>query len=208
MEITKKTKLIEGLKRAGIVYVATLALLTGLFLFSNNRAQVYSDQITSSEQETAITSTKLSDLEDKIIEIKEASKIWEKLNKKGEKRNGLEIDNFQTMLTALKKHYQISDKTDINMTPPTEVDGAYKKSTTAIISSTITVTTSAVSDEILLQFVDALLKNAPGFITIQSLEMTKKDDLTQDVISKATKGDLANLVEAKIVFSWKDFKDL
>jgi cell division protein FtsL len=208
MEITKKTNLIATLKKAGIIYLVTLVIFTGLFLFSNNKAQVYLDNISFSEQQISSTNSQLSELENKIKEIKEASKILEKLNKRGGKHNGLEIDDFQSILNDLRKHYQISDKIDINMSSPTIVDGIYKKSTTTIVSSTITLNVSGISDEILLQFVDSLLKNAPGFISVESLEMTKKYSLTQDVITKVTKGDLTNLVEAKIVFSWKDFKDL
>jgi hypothetical protein len=208
MEITKKTNLIASLKKAAIIYVITFILFAGLLLFSNNRTDLYSYEISVSEQETSRTSADLSDLENKIREIREASKIWAKLNQTKEKHNGLEIDNFQTILTDLKKHYRISDKTDINMTSPTEVNGAYKKSTTTVVSSKITLTTSGASDEILLQFIDSLVKNVPGFIAIESLEMNKKNDLTKDVISKIARGEKVNPVEAKIVFSWKDFKDL
>jgi len=208
MEIEKKTIIISKIKKSLIIYLILIAISAGLFWGINLKLNDLNDQITISQNKTNDQRDKLTELENKIRDIVEASKLWEKLNNKGEKRNGVEIDAFRILLSNLTKYYQINEKVDVSLTNPVEVVDANKKSSTIIVETIVSLSVSGISDELLLKFLDSLIKNTPGFIRIDSLEMNRKSLINQDVIMDAKKGKFDNLVDMKIIFNWRDFKDL
>lgn len=208
MNSTKKNNIVARLKKALIIYTITIIIITIVSVLLNKISESYSKNINSMNQDIDNKNNQLLDLQNKITEVKKGLKIWDVLYGKSVKHNGLEIDNFQAMLTNLQEYYQIDDKIDLSMTSPVEMQGLYKTNNTAVVYSTVNLKISAISDEILLQFIDSIIKNSPGFISLQSIEISKKSELTDTIILKASHGDFVNLTEAIATFIWKDFKDL
>jgi hypothetical protein len=112
------------------------------------------------------------------------------------------------LLNELEKYFNLVGSVDVNLTPPAELSDTYKTETTVVMASTVTLKFAGLSDELLFGFIDSLIKNFPGFINIQSLSMQRKNPLTNDIIARAAKGDFEDMVDATLIFTWKEFKDL
>ncbi len=204
----KKQLLIQQLKRQIIIWAVIFGLIVGAIAYSKKN---FTDVVAQkSNEENNIMSMKvdLAALQNKIKSINEQLKLWDTINNKTHKRQGLEIDKFKTILLDLQSYYNLNNKVNVNITSPSELTDTYREKTTVIESSTITLTINASSDLVVFAFVDALTKNIPGFLHYQSLIINRNLDLTNEIISDASKGIEDTLVQATVVLVWRDFKDL
>jgi hypothetical protein len=204
----KKQLLIQQLKRQIIIWAVIFSLILGAIAYSKKN---FTDAVAQkSNEENNIMNMKvdLAALQNKIKSINEQLKLWDTINNKTHKRQGLEIDKFKTIILDLQSHYNLNNKVNVNITSPSELTDTYREKTTVIESSTITLTINATSDLVILAFVDALTKNIPGFLHYQSLVINRNLDLTNEIIIDASKGIEDTLVQATVVLVWRDFKDL
>jgi hypothetical protein len=208
MNISKSDILLKRLKKFSLIYLSLTIICCALYyLICNSIDQAVLDKSTIQQSITsAITNS--NNLEAKIRDTKQASNLWRQLNENNKTRNGLKIDQAKILLKNLEKYYYLNKAVDVNLTPPTELSDMYKKETTVVMSSLVTLKFAGVSDELLLGFTDSILKNFPGFISVQSFIMERKEPITIDVTNKAAAGSFENIVEATLVFNWRDFKDL
>jgi hypothetical protein len=203
----KKHLLLQQLKTLMIfISVLFLIALGGVSYSKKTFSNVSAKKISEEDSIIAIKSD-LSTLQNKMRAINDQLKLWNTINSKAKKRQGLQIDQFKTILTDLQEHYNLGNKININITSPTELNDIYRAKTTVIESSTITLTINALNDIVVLAFIDSLIKNTPGFLNYQSLVINRNLDLNNEVISDAAKGVEDTLVQATVVLIWRDFKD-
>ncbi len=208
MEIAKSALLFNRIKKFAIIYIIFGTISMTAYYISNeliDKANADKDAI---EKEISQTNSDATNIESKARDVKEASKLWRQLNESGVKRDGLEIDQAKILLNELEKYFNLVGSVDVNLTPPAELSDTYKTETTVVMASTVTLKFAGLSDELLFGFIDSLIKNFPGFINIQSLSMQRKNPLTNDIIARAAKGDFEDMVDATLIFTWKEFKDL
>ena len=76
-----------------------------------------------------------------------------------------------------------------------------------MVSSTVTLTFEAISDQYAMSFVDAVKKELPGYVKILSLRINKLDGINEQVIIQASRGEFPSLVKARLQFLWRDLKE-
>ena len=153
--------------------------------------------------------TNITSLENKSKEVKDAKKLAERLSTITAKSDGLAIDKVKILIKALEKKYYLSKPIEVNLAPPVELGDLYKTSTTTVMASTMDLKLSGMSDELLLEFIDALMKNCPGFVRLNSLQLTRKNDVIDSLKTESNKQpELPILVEGAIQIDWKDFKSI
>lgn len=144
----------------------------------------------------------------KIQEVKEAQELWENLNKGGRKREGLQLDEASLFIDHLKQRFEKISKIDIDLSPPEELDNAYKTASTVIMSSTVTLRVSALTDDIIFSIINNVINNFPGFININSFSIDRRADITNENLKQIRAGNFPDLVYAEMIFAWRDFKDI
>jgi hypothetical protein len=153
--------------------------------------------------------SEVSSLETKIREAREAHVLWERLNQRERKGDGLEIDKAKEVLHDLEIQYPFPKPISVDLSTPIELANLYKTDNAVIVSSTVTLKFSGLSDEIILRFIESATSNLPGFVKPRSLNLLRQINLDDTVLAKISQHkEMPDVVTGEFVFEWQDFKYL
>ena len=112
-------------------------------------------------------------------------------------------------LLKLKNSYKLNSL-DLSLTPPTELkDGAFKRDSVMAISSKVTLKFDAASDELIFSFVDDLINHFPGYVRVESIDITRSGEITETMLSQViAQGTAPSLVNGTLVFEWVKLKHI
>ncbi|MCD6035569.1 MAG: hypothetical protein K0R63_1310 [Rickettsiales bacterium] len=145
----------------------------------------------------------------KLIEEKknfaDSIKLWERLNDKSKRLEGLKIDEGKQWLEDAKSRYHLGEMV-IELTPPEKLGSLYETETSFVEASTVSLRFSALSDEYALSFVDSILHDLPGYVKIEYLKISRSQDLNHDSLLRISKGEKPALVLGELTFKWQELK--
>jgi hypothetical protein len=198
----KKLLIIQLSVCGGIILVAML-----LYYWLDNKKQTDLQQSGVLQGEISGLYVKLNAINKKAKEIKEATKLWQRLNEKHKKREGLKIDSIKKTFDQFKKRYRLSEA-NLDLSTPVELVDIYKTDTTVVVSSEVTVKFKAITDEYVFSFIDAVLKELPGYVKVEMLQMSRTGEVNDDLLRRISKGENPELVAGSMTFQWRDLKDI
>jgi cell division protein FtsL len=207
--VTDKINILKRkLIKLGVVNLVVVVVCLAVTYWSSAAKDSAIQHNTKLADEISALQVKKSALENKIQDLKAAAKLWDTLNIKNKKREGLQIDTAKSLLKQYEKHYYLSAPVTVSLSTPTELSDVYKTPSTVVIASEVSLKLSGLKDSYLLEFVDALFKNLPGFAKVKSFAIERNGVITNEVLSRVAQGELPSLVSIDLVFSWRDFKDI
>jgi len=110
-------------------------------------------------------------------------------------------------LQELKERYRLSNL-DMSLTAPAELAGEMKKDKISGASSKVTLKFSALTDELALSFIDALIAEFPGYVRIDFLSMKRNGgEINDAMLSKVRAGTMPSIIDVTLVFYWIKLKD-
>jgi len=206
----KFTKLRNILIRNIIIYLIVFVVIGLIYSQLVDKRDSDAQKRDMVQNEVTVLDNKLNALNKKVSDVKEATKLWQRLNEKNKKREGLKIDSIKKILDDLKKRYKlVQTDADIDLSTPVELADIYKTETTVVVASKVTLKFRTITDEYAFSYVDALMKELPGYVKIQNLLLTRTNTpLTDDLLQRISKGEIPELVEGSITFDWRDLKDV
>lgn len=148
---------------------------------------------------------KLEGLNKKTLELADSIKIWESFSDEDKKLEGLRINDAKEILDKLQKKYLLNS-VKTSFSKPDEIGNDYKTETVAVISSIVTTSFNAISDEYVYNFVYELSKKLPGYVQIKNLTITKPNTVTKETLKKISVGEDVTVVPVNLDFYWHDLK--
>lgn len=155
--------------------------------------------------QTGSLSDQLLTLKNKAAEIAEATKIWQQIPERNKKMSGLKLDDVKNKLADAAKIYQINDLV-IDLSTPVELPDPYKTKSAVTLSSDVTLKFGSINDENILIFVDSVLKEIPGYVTVKSFKMLKQGEISDEMLDNIRKGLKPSIVTGELSFQWRDLK--
>lgn len=194
----------ELLKKFGI-YLVILIISTIFTVYLGGVSDDYQKKHTWLENDINELKRKLDGMNKKTLEFSEAVGTWEALPEEDKNLQGLRINDAKETLDKLQVKYKLSAfKTSFSK--PEELVGDYQTDTVSMVSSIITISFNAISDEHVYNFVSEISKNFPGFVQIKSLSLNKPVAITKELLKKISAGEDVNILAVSLDFYWHDLK--
>ena len=190
-----------------VIALSISAVIFATYIYLNGKEEdILQHQIAAKKKVSALQD-RLQLMKKKEKEITEAITLYQRLNDNVKRGDGLNVETFQKTLEDLRDRYKLT-QIIVDFTKPVNLEDIYKTDTTVVVSSTVTLKFSGISDEYLLSFVEALTKELPGYVKIHRLMLSRTSDLTDDLLHKISKGENVDLVSGEMTFMWRDLKDV
>lgn len=186
----------------GILFVMFFILVTLRYeriSLKNKRQSIIS--------ETSADKIQLANLQTRAAEIANATEVWGALPEKNKNVSGLLIDQSKNVFDTNAKLYYITG-VEVNFSTPTQLAGEYKKDTTAVISSDVTMKFKGLSDQYLVSFVEGVMNGLPGYKIFYSLKLSRQSIFSPATFEKIKKGEETSMVVGELRFQWNDLQDL
>lgn len=200
---TKQLK--NGLIIRLVVYVVLLigAALVIVYLTRTN------DEVTRKrdwlKNDIRSLNSKLEGLNKKTLEFSEAVQTWESMGESEQKLSGLRINDAKDVLDKLSTKYKLSE-VNTSFSKPEELKNKFVADTVAVISSNVTISFKGLTDEYAMRFVEALIREFPGYIQIRTLSLTQMQEINKDVLRLIAKGEQPQIIKGNLDFFWRDLK--
>lgn len=151
--------------------------------------------------------SKLAGLNRKTLAFSKGVKIWEGFSEEKRALNGLRITKAQHILKNLEKRYKLTN-VNIYVSKPESLENAGTTETVELVSSKVNISFRALTDAYVLAFIAALEKEMPGYVQINTFNMSRANLVTKEVLRQILDGKLPGLVNANLEFVWTDFHNI
>lgn len=203
-------KIIE-LRKKIIFNIATSAVAIAVFcgcLFYNS---VKTTQLKKAAEaitlETSQIQAQAEELQSKTLDIKKYLAIWENLDEKRKSTNGIKMDEVNLLLSSNAIKYNVSSPTIKVTLPETLTNGIFNTSTITTSFSVVDLEFKALDDRRALSFVNDFTNSLPGYVVINSVEIKKDKNYSNEDLIAISSGQGSGIVDGKITFSWYAFRD-
>lgn len=207
MRINKFSKLKNKLQLFVILNIIFIVIALSAYLGINYYKNLIENNKLAIKSDILTTKKRLADLKTQLSEVEDARKFWEKSEDLNNAHNGLQLDDAYSIIKHFQEKYNILNL-QIHLSSPIDLGKEYHSSSAMIVSSEVTLSFGAMSDENAFQFVDALLNNFPGFKLVKSFKITKKVEFSQELLRQVRSGNKPSVVVGELLFEWRDFKDI
>lgn len=208
MQVAQYNKLKTRTRNLIIIYIIIVIIGIKITIDIYNRVELSTNQQANVKKDIVNINQTISETEIKIKEIKESYKLWDKLAKNNKVQKGLEIDKAKSFLTNLEKRFKLSTPIDVMLSPPVQLKDVYETKTTVVVSSEVNLKLAAPTDEIIMNVIDSIIQNYPGFVSLKFFSLEKKSLLNDEIINKISRGIFVPMIESNVTFEWRDFKDV
>jgi hypothetical protein len=108
------------------------------------------------------------------------------------------------LLQESKNRYRLSGFKPLNIPPemPSKVPALIDKEYNVVVRDGVTIEFEAISDVHVYSFLRHLLRHAPGFMRLQSIDIQRQEDLTPQSLAQLKAGQSLGLVVTKLQFTW------
>lgn len=149
----------------------------------------------------------LISIRQKKEDYEDSLRLWESLSSKNKELKGIKIDKGREILELLQKQYDIENMKIAFTIPEIVQSRNWETETIDVVSSTVTLTFEAISDQYAMSFMDAVKKELPGYVKVLSFRFSKIGRIDEQVIGRAKRGEFPRLVKARLKFLWRDLKE-
>lgn len=114
------------------------------------------------------------------------------------------IRTARPVIEEFKKQYFISN-VDVTFSNVDEIP-AENGNSVGIVTNRITIEMDTLTDELFLSFLHRLIKDFPGYLTIEQMDVRRDVPLTPEIITRIKRGDKPSLVNGEVRLLWKVLK--
>ena len=209
-----------------LLLCAAVIMVVGLGIYYL-KVQLHQQEDKYSLVKSDLTSVtrKLEGLNRRTIEFSDAVRIWDAMRDDQKQLQGLQLTKAKALLEAWQSQFKLSE-VNISFSKPEDVQdatvqdagknikehtgttegGADQSGLVNIVSSDVTISFKALSDEYVYDFIYALQHQFPGYIRIKTFTLTQETPVTKEVIERIAQGETPPVVSGNIDFSWRDLK--
>lgn len=186
------------------------AILLGLLVVSlliNGLSNRFTDDKNLLNGQVISLTTEANTLQAQVVKAKESLLLYETLNKQNQNAGfDLNRQKAKDLLDKLKNNARLSSLS-LTMAPIAKLnDPNFKTKAADIISSDVTLNFEGLTDEQLYSFISAIKLYFPGYVRVNSLELTRQGELTNETFASISKGILPALVKGQLAFKWLGLK--
>lgn len=192
------------LLRIGILLVE-LVIAGTLYVLIDGKKKQQSERLDWLVNDIQKSKSNLSRLKSRAKEYSEAIVIWDNTPEHKRSLVGIRINPAKELLEELSDTYRFS-KTNITFSKPAQEDSDLDRPTVAIISSDISMTFNAITDEQVFRFIETLDKRSPGMIQLKSISLNLDGEITKDLLEAIAAGERPELVRGSINMVWRNLK--
>ena len=186
-------------------YAIILIIVSSVAIYLSGTVDDYQRKHTWLKNDIADLNGKLSGLNKKTLEFSEAVKTWESMSEEDKNLQGLRINDAKDLLDKLQEKYKISS-VKISFSKPEEILGDYTTDTVVMISSIISMSFDAISDEFAYKFIEDITSEFPGYVQIKSFSIKEATPVTKEIIKKISIGEDVSIIPVTLEFYWHDLK--
>lgn len=200
----KQKILQQRLTKMSIISAAIVAALGagayGVYAWNDSLEQ----DLAKAERDVRTVQSDFSLREQKIIEADQYMGVYQELIRDDaqEKLSDLNRDKAQQWISATALEYQITNLNG-NFDPVTPLNNPeFHKKTLQGITSRVTLSFGALTDEQLFRFVNAIATRFPGYVKITKVSFEKKGPINDETLLAAGRGNFPELVTGTVDFNW------
>jgi hypothetical protein len=198
LQLLKKQLMVQG----GIA-AAALAVFGGIALAIIGYANSVETQKTELTQAQQGLQGEYTNLLSQREKAKNSLETYKKLTQ-GRNGGSFKLDRVfaNNLVKQLIEEY-LCDKWSLNISPVVEhPEPEFTKTTGKVISSTMTLTFSAPSDEVVYAIMQRLSREMPGFLSVKDLKLEKVALIDNKALYMVSRGMKPEVVKAEIVYDW------
>lgn len=208
--MSKYRDLQQRLIKVSIIAVATVsafgAFFYALYTWQDSLAADYKKvqiRLRTARSDIAVREQKADDAE-KYMGLYETIMGASEQDKLGE----LNRNKAQDWISNAAAELQLGDLTGV-FDPVVSLDsGAFKKKTLQGVTSKVTLNFSAMTDEQLFKFMEAIIVDFPGYVKINKVSIDKRGDIDDAALLSAGRGRFTDFVSGTMEFNWIAIKKL
>jgi hypothetical protein len=198
-----KLKLLKKrlIKNAILIAIILVAFTAGAFLLSN-----YDDNATAEqhakEGENSQVRSESQTLQDQLGSGLEIGNFYDNYSKDHNSDFTLKRESATQWLTVFREKNHITNLS-ITISPitDTKIDGLQLRTGT-LVKSEIHLTLSALTDNSVYNFIEAIQRQLPGITVFSEVKITRTADITRGVLIELSHHRITPLVTAEITFQW------
>lgn len=202
-------KIIELRKKiiinSSISGVALLVFCGTLFYNVHQSTQVQK-RVDEMRNETNRIQGKTTELQSKIMDIKKYMSIWTNMADNKKSTSGIKMDDVNLLLNTIGTKYDIGDRSIKVALPEAMGDGTFNATTITVLSTTVNLTFTALSDVKALLFISEFANSLPGYVIISNFEIKKEKDYTNEDLVAISTGKSSGKVIGSVSFYWYAFR--
>ena len=152
---------------------------------------------------------KINSLSDQAVKFAEAIGVWESFDEETKQLQGIRITPAKLVIDGLEAKYNLSNfkvvfskPEDVNVNKYPELDNEV----VTVSSSNVSIDFSAVTDEVVFNFLAELIESFPGYINIDTFFVERHQDIEKEHLEMIARGEYPALVNVKLRFILRDFK--
>lgn len=143
-----------------------------------------------------------------LNKAKESLTLYKAIFERNPKDGMLDRELGAQLLNQFKERYRIS-RLDFSIPPVEElVDARFKNASVAVVSSQVSLNLEGMTDEYIFKFINALMREFPGYVRITKMNVTRQGDLNDDALRLLVDKQTPGLVRCDLVFQWMGLKYL
>ena len=198
----QKIKIIISIK--AVILIITLIALFSSSLYMKKVKLYLIKKEKKLDESNRLISIKIKEFNAKTKDVESLLSTWKKLTIEGENFQGLKIQNSKEVIDKLKIKYRFKD-ISIKLSKP-KISQAGK--IFAVESSVVNVVIKSYLDIHILQFMEALRSEIPGYVEIIDYKINLDSSIDNDFFRKMNNGADLFPISATINFNWSDLKKL
>ena len=203
---TKDKKMLKAIGLWGLKVAMVVGLLGAGMVFAQGWQAGHEKKLASIKAELAKIESEKNSLNSQIDNLGEAAKVYANLARKRQNMDFM-IDPVQVrpLMNALRAKHRIS-KLNIELAPPVKLN---VKNFTAKDKQAsryeITMGISGLSDHFIYQFAYELSEMLPGVVQPLSMQMTRQQPLSIEVLSSISRGMKVEAASGQMILNWYGF---
>lgn len=201
----------KALIKKGIIIGAAVAFASVVYLGVYLQKTSLEEELNKITQESSSLSSEVIGYSEKNDNILAALDKYKSLPENKLSLAGMDdliprIRSARTLKEDLELRYKLTNFT-MSFSPMEEITSLLKTSFIKVHSNNIEVDFEAITDELAMSFCHSLIEEAPGYVYLQSINLTKTGPVTQEVMSRINDrgAEITPLVKGKVVFNWNTF---
>lgn len=208
--MSKQTILQKQLVKTGLIATIGVAVLGAIVIAVYTWSSSLDEDLNRAQSQLSGTRNDTVTRQEKNEQAHKYLDVYKKISGKNQDSRlaGLNREIAQTWIAKAAQHYGLVSL-DGSFEPVAELSRPeFKKTTLQGISSKVQLKVGALSDEDIFRFMESLLTDFPGYVKIENVLISKKADITPEVLTAISAGDIKPIVEATIDFQWLGVREI
>lgn len=187
------------------IFLPIIIILVGAYYFVLSTKQNKIKKEASIKSDISQTKSNLDKLTANKKRLSEDMDIWRNMSENEKKMSGLRISEAKNIVDELSKKFYLTD-VRTTFSKPEKMGDEFSTENITVLESSIKITFKALTDEYVIKFVEAIAKDFPGYIMLDSFTVKADESISENIVRQVAYGQNPQIVSGSVSFLWKDMK--